>query len=292
MKLLLSIIIIFAQFVIIKNACSDIFYFNKNSNIIGASQTYKVGRSESLIEIARKFSLGYNEIIASNPDLDPFLTPFGATVRIPSTWILPELASYDGIVINLSEMRLYYFYKVGSKEFVRTFPIGIGREGYETPVGQFRIVQKVQNPSWYVPASIRAEKPELPAVVPPGPDNPLGTHALRLSLNSYLIHGTNKPWGVGRRVSHGCIRLYPEDIPVLFGLVKNGNKVEIVRQPVKIGFKDYKIFIEVHEDDLDNHFSEAFTLIKSKNLLHLVDKNKLYQALRQKSGEPVDISAN
>jgi len=283
-------IIFLAQFLIIKNACADVYYFNKNSKIIGKSQVYKVENGESLIEIARKFNLGYNEIVAANPDIDPFLPPIGAIVKIPTTWILPEVALYDGIVINLSEMRLYYFYRLGSKEFVKTFPIGIGREGYETPVGQFKIVQKLENPSWYVPASIRAEKPELPRVVPPGPDNPLGTHALRLSLNTYLIHGTNKPWGVGRRVSHGCIRLYPEDIPVLFGLVKNGVRVEIVRQPIKIGIKDNRVFIEVHEDDLDTHFNDASALIAKKNLLPLIDSNKLYRALRKKSGEPLDIS--
>ncbi len=290
MKLLICIIIFLAQFLIIKNACADIYYFNKNSKIIGKSQVYKVENGESLIEIARKFNLGYNEIVAANPDIDPFLPPIGAIVKIPTTWILPEVALYDGIVINLSEMRLYYFYRLGSREFVKTFPIGIGREGYETPVGQFKIVQKLENPSWYVPASIRAEKPELPSVVPPGPDNPLGTHALRLSLNTYLIHGTNKPWGVGRRVSHGCIRLYPEDIPVLFGLVKKGVRVEIVRQPIKIGIKDNRVFIEVHEDDLDTHFNDASALIAKKNLLPLIDSNKLYRALLKKSGEPIDIS--
>lgn len=291
MKLLFFLtIIFFLQFVIIENASSNIFYFNKNSKIIGSSQTYKIGEAESLIEIARKFNLGYNEIVASNPDIDPFLPPAGALIKIPSSWILPEVASYDGIVINLSEMRLYYFYRLGSKEFVRTFPIGIGREGYETPVGQFKVIQKIVNPSWYPPESVRAEKPDLPKVVPPGPDNPLGTHALRLSLKTYLIHGTNKPWGVGRRVSHGCIRLYPEDIPVLFELVKNGVKVQIVRQPVKIGIKDKKVFIEVHEDDADSHFNDAFGIITKHNLLQMIDKNKLYQALRQKSGEPVDIS--
>lgn len=284
--------IFFAQFILINNASSDIFYFNKNSKIIGTSQTYQIEKGESLIEIARKFNLGYNELVSANPNIDPFLPPTGTIVIIPTSWILPDVASYDGIVINLSEMRLYYFYKIGSKEFVRTFPIGIGREGYETPVGQFKIVQKIKNPSWHVPASIRAEKPELPAVVPPGPDNPLGTHALRLSLNTYLIHGTNKPWGVGRRVSHGCIRLYPEDIPVLFGLIKNGVKVEIVRQPVKIATKDKKVFIEIHEDDIEGYYTMAIALLTKNNLLHLIDSSKLYKALMKKSGVPVDISSN
>lgn len=284
------LILFLAPFASIKNCYSEVFSFNKDSTVIGFMKTYEVGSSESLIEIARKFNLGYADIISSNPDIDPFLPDPGTTLRIPTSWILPDISTYDGIVINLSEMRLYYFFQQKGNKLVRTFPIGIGRDGYDTPLGQFKIIQKVQNPSWYVPASVRAEKPELPRVVPPGPDNPLGTHALRLSLQSYLIHGTNKPWGVGRRVSHGCIRLYPEDIPVLFQLVKNGIKVEIVKQPVKIGVRDKKVFIEVHEDELDNYFGEAFALISKKNLLQHINNEKLYYALKQKSGEPFEIS--
>lgn len=292
MHYLVSFLIISLIFFIsIKDSFSEVYSFNKDSTVIGFKKTYSIEKSESLIEIARKFNLGYNEIVASNPDVDPFLPGVGTSVRIPTSWILPETNNYDGIVINLSEMRLYYFFQQSGRKLVRTFPIGIGREGYDTPLGKFKIIQKIENPSWYVPESIRAEKPELPRVVPPGPDNPLGTHALRLSLPSYLIHGTNKPWGVGRRVSHGCIRLYPEDIPVLFKLVKNGIKVEIVKQPVKVGVRDKKVFIEVHEDDeIDNYFGEAFNLLSKKNLLEFINNEKLYHALKEKSGEPVEIS--
>jgi len=274
----------------INTSHSEVFSFNKDSSVIGFSRIYNIQGTESLMEIARKFNLGYNEIAASNPDIDPFLPDADTPVIIPTSWILPDVASYNGIVINLSEMRLYYFFQQKGINLVRTFPIGIGREGYDTPLGQFRIIQKQENPSWHPPESVRAEKPELPKIVPPGPDNPLGTHSLRLSLNTYLIHGTNKPWGVGRRVSHGCIRLYPEDIPILFNLVKIGDKVEIVKQPIKIGVKDNKVFIEVHEDDFDNYFGEAFLLLTKKNLLERVHTGKLYYALRKKSGEPFDIT--
>ncbi len=274
----------------VKNSYSQGYSFSNDATVIGFSKTHQFQDSESLIEIARKFNLGYNEIISSNPNLDPFLPTPGASVRIPTSWVLPDVASYDGIVINLSEMRLYYFFYERGRRLVKTFPIGIGREGYETPLGQYRIIQKTEKPSWYVPESIRAEKPELPKVVPPGPDNPLGTHAMRLSLSSYLIHGTNKPWAVGRRASHGCIRLYPEDIPVLFELVKNGSKVNIVRQAVKVGIKNKRVFIEIHEDDIDSYFGEAFALLTKNNLLQYIDNEKLYLALKQKSGEPVDIS--
>lgn len=269
---------------------AEVYSFNKDSTVIGFTKTHNIEHGESLIEAARKFNLGYNEIVSANPNIDPFLPENGITITIPTSWILPTVDSYDGIVINLSEMRLYYFFQQKDRKLVRTFPIGIGREGYDTPVGKFKIIQKIVNPSWYVPQSVRAEKPELPRVVPPGPDNPLGTHAMRLSLQSYLIHGTNKPWGVGRRVSHGCIRLYPEDIPVLFQLVNNGVKVEIVKQPVKIGVRDKKVFIEVHDDDIDNYFSEAFSLLSKKNLIQQVNTEKLYYALKQKTGIPFQIS--
>ncbi|MCX8031383.1 MAG: L,D-transpeptidase family protein [Thermodesulfovibrionales bacterium] len=269
---------------------AEVYTFNKDSTVIGFLREYTIESSESLIEVARKFNLGYNEIVSANPDIDPFIPPEGKSVIIPTFWILPEASSYEGILINLSEMRLYYFFQQKERKLVKTFPIGIGREGYDTPTGKFKIIQKIVNPSWHVPESIRAERPHLPKVVPPGPDNPLGTHALRLSIPSYLIHGTNKPWGVGRKVSFGCIRLYPEDIPFLFHLVKIGHKVEIVKQPVKVGMKDKKIFIEVHEDESNDHFSEAFTLLRKKGFLHLVDTQKLKDALETKSGIPIDIT--
>ncbi len=286
-----TLLITFFLLVVTRPSFSEVFSFNKDSTVIGFKRTYSIRDSESLIEIARKFKLGYNEIISANPNVDPFLPEVGKTINIPTSWILPDSNNYDGIIINLSEMRLYYFFQQNGKKFVRTFPIGIGREGYDTPLGTFKIIQKIENPTWYVPESIKAEKPYLPKIVPPGPDNPLGSHALRLSLSSYLIHGTNKPWGVGRRVSHGCIRLYPEDIPVLYSFVKKGTKVQIVRQPVKIGIRDKRVFIEVHEDDtLENYFSEAFSLLSKKGLLESINNKKLYQALALKSGEPMQIS--
>jgi L,D-transpeptidase ErfK/SrfK len=171
-----------------------------------------------------------------------------------------------------------------------TYPIGVGDEGTETPVGEFRIIQKIVNPAWHVPKSIKAERPELPPVVPPGPDNPLGTHALRLSLPSVLIHGTNKPWAVGRRATHGCLRLYPEDIPRLFLLVRKGERVTIVRQPVKAGAQKNRVFIEVHKDGGVNYLREALKALGGKGLLGRIDRQKLMWALDEKSGIPVDIT--
>ncbi|MEW6001218.1 MAG: L,D-transpeptidase family protein [Nitrospirota bacterium] len=280
-------------FAVSVHAGSAAYIFGKDSSIIGSVKTYKVREGESLIEIARKFGLGYKEIIEANPDLDPFVPGTNATVVIPASWILPDIASCDGIVINLSEMRLYYFFRQKRTERVMTFPIGIGSEGNDTPIGTFRVIAKIVKPSWHVPESIRKERPELPEVVPPGPDNPLGSHALRLSLPDILIHGTNKPWGVGRRVSHGCIRLYPEDIPELFRLTPVGAKVTIVRQPVKVGIKNNKVYIEVHDDDFNKnltYYSEAVILLKKKNLLKRVNTEKLYRELGKKQGFPVEIS--
>ena len=208
---------------------SDVYSYSENNGVIGEIKTYAVKGDESLIEIARKFGIGYNEITEANPRLDPFIPGNGKTVQISTQWVLPDVAAYKGIVINLSEMRLYYF----TRERVMTYAIGIGDEGKDTPVGNFKIVDKIINPPWVVPASIRKERPELPKVVPPGPNNPLGSHAMRLSRPSILIHGTDKPFAVGRKASHGCIRLYPEDIPDLFKVVPNKTKVAIIRQPCK-----------------------------------------------------------
>jgi L,D-transpeptidase ErfK/SrfK len=160
-------------------------------------------------------------------------------------------------------------------------------------VGVFKIIQKIVNPSWYPPPSIRKERPELPKVIPPGPDNPLGSHALRLSLGTVLIHGTNRPFAVGRKVTHGCIRLYPEDIPQLFSMIPNGMKVTIVRQPIKVGVRDKKVYLEVHRDDYRqkvDYFNEAVKLLTKKGLLKDVNTEKIYQAVEEKQGFPVQIS--
>ncbi|MFN3479798.1 MAG: L,D-transpeptidase family protein [Thermodesulfovibrionales bacterium] len=273
-------------------AHADVFLLKKDSTLIGTVQEYRVKDNESLIEIARRFNLGYNEIVDANPDLDPFVPKNGSSVLIPSSWILPD-SSRNGIVINISEMRLYYFYKKSGKDFVRTYPIGIGDDGKETPTGRFRIIEKIKNPPWRVPESIRKERPELPNVVPPGPDNPLGSHALRLSLGSYLIHGTNRPWAVGRKVTHGCLRLYPEDIPELFNVVPVGAPVTIVRQPVKVGLNNGRVYIEVHRDEHwkdEDYLNEATRLLKTKNLIGRINSEKLYQAIMEMSGSPTVIS--
>lgn len=260
--------------------------------VIGALEKYPVKKNDSLIEIGRTFGVGYNAITDANPDLDPFVPGTGAIVVVPTSWVVPHAGSTEVIVINLSEMRLYYFFSTQGSRSVATFPIGIGSEGNNTPMGEFRVVEKIINPVWHVPRSIKKQKPWLPDVVPPGPDNPLGTHAIRLSSGTVLIHGTNKPWGVGRKVSHGCIRLYPEDIPRLFSLVNTGTRVSIVRQPVKVGVKDGRVYVEVHEDKdvAVDYTSEAARMLVQNDLLDRISTRMVSRAILEKKGIPVDIT--
>lgn len=252
---------------------------------------YEVQMQETLPEIARRFNLGYNAIVSANPGVDPYMPSPGTMLAVPAAWILPDTSFFrGGILINLAELRLYYFpsERGGS---VLSFPIGIGDMGRETPAGVFTIVEKISNPTWHVPESVRREKPHLPRTVPPGPDNPLGSHALRLSLPTILIHGTDKPWGIGRRSSAGCIRLYPEDIRRLFPLVGKGTRVTIVSQAVKAGVTaDGAIFVEVHPFDQRNYLREAMILLEENGLLERVDLSRLMEALREKRGMPVDVT--
>ncbi len=274
-------------------AGSDSFRFNKHNEVIGRVGSYTVRENESLYEIARSYKTGFNEIVEANPGVDPIIPGKGTKLVLPTAWILPDVKRAPGIVINLSEMRLYYFFKRKGRVLVRTYPIGIGDDGAGTPLGSFRIIEKIANPAWHVPASIRRERPELPAVVPPGPENPMGSHALRLSRNTVLIHGTDMPWGIGRKITHGCIRLYPEDIVELFRLVPVKTRVKIVRQPAKAGVSRGRVYVEVNEDaDLKSYdyLGTVRSLLKKKHLFDKVNPDKLAQVVKEKRGYPVDVS--
>jgi L,D-transpeptidase ErfK/SrfK len=207
---------------------------------IGAMDTYTAREGDTLAHIARDHGLGFVELRAANPSLDPWAPTPGAEVVLPARHILPD-APREGVVINLAEMRLYAF--TGPAPL--TFPIGIGREGLDTPLGATHVRAKAAGPTWRPTERMRAEDPTLPEAVPPGPDNPLGTHALYLGWPQYAIHGTAKPFGIGRRVSSGCIRLAPPDIPVLFAAVPVGAPVVVVNQPVKVGWLDGALHVEV-----------------------------------------------
>ncbi len=288
----IQFLIILTLLYLSSSAGAEAFSFSKNDTVIGLTKNYIVRENESLIEIARKFGLGYNEILSANPDLDPFVLETETNITLPTSWILPDVETYNGMVINISEMRLYYFFKKKGVNLVATFPIGIGKEGYNTPTGNFKIIEKIVDPSWHVPISIREKNPDLPKLIPPGPDNPLGSHALRLSSGDILIHGTNKPFGVGRKVSHGCIRLYPEHITKLFQLVPNKANVTIIHQPVKVGISKNRVYLEVHKDKSlkMNYFDETVRLLRKKNLYDKIDKEKMIYTLRKNMGIPTDIT--
>jgi L,D-transpeptidase ErfK/SrfK len=209
---------------------------------IGANETISSKYEDTLLDIARRNDLGFVELRAANPDVDPWLPGEGTAITLPKWNILPD-AAQEGIVINLSEMRMYIF---EDGKDIRTFPIGIGREGFDTPVGETIVSWKRPNPTWTPTPSMREANPNLPKVVEAGPENPLGTHAVYLGWPNYLMHGTSRPWGIGRRVSSGCIRLYPEDIVQLYDIAQNKMPVQVVDQPVKAAWLDDGFYVEAH----------------------------------------------
>jgi L,D-transpeptidase ErfK/SrfK len=232
------------------------FTITPEQEVIGETQLIFARYENTFTAIGRQYNLGYEEMRLANPGVDQWLPGEGTPIWLPTQTILPD-APREGIVVNVPAMRLFYFTKEKPKEAgaaevlkVSTHPVGIGVEGWATPFGEGKVVEKARDPVWYVPASIRKEHAErgdpLPAVVPPGPDNPLGAYAMTLSLPGYLIHGTNKPAGVGMRSSHGCIRLYPEDIEALFPRVPRGTPVRLVNQPVLAAWHDGQLYLEVH----------------------------------------------
>lgn len=212
-----------------------------NGDIIGEITNYTVKDGDNFYSIARTFDLGIVEMLAANKNIDPWIPEIGSILSLPTSHILPKNRT-KGIVINLSELRLFYF--VDNKT-VMTFPIGIGREGWQTPLGTTKVTLKRRNPTWTPPASIRAVKPDLPASIPPGEDNPMGAYAMNLGLPGIAIHGTNKPHGIGLRSSHGCIRMYTDDIEALFKAVPTNTPVTIIDTSYKIGWAGNIMFLEV-----------------------------------------------
>lgn len=220
-----------------------------DNEVVGQVQITHTTQQDTLSDIARLFSVGFNEIHRANPAVDMWLPGADRKVVVPTRFILPE-APHRGIVVNIAAMRLFYFppRRRGTDQVIYTYPVGIGRVGWRTPKGVTHVVAKVKDPVWRVPKSIlkehREEGDDLPHVVQPGPDNPLGTRALFLGWSGYLIHGTNKPVGVGMRVSHGCIHLYPEDIAQLFKMVRVGTEVRVVNQPYVFGWHRGELYFQ------------------------------------------------
>jgi L,D-transpeptidase ErfK/SrfK len=260
----------------------------KADTVIGLLGEYTIKEKDTFLDIARDNGLGFNEMEALYPKIDPWVPPKGMKIILPTQWILPPAKKY-GIVINIAEMRLYYFLK--SPNMVQTYPVGIGDTGWFSPEGTFWVAEKRVNPTWYIPKSLQ-EKYEM-KIMPPGPENPLGDYWMGLSRSGYGIHGTNFPWAVGRLVTHGCIRMYPEDIKRLFPMVPVKTPVELIYEPVKIGWKQGRIYMEVHQDiygkitDLVNYGKKK---IDSLGLADLVDEDLFLKTLEEKQGIPVDIT--
>lgn len=263
------------------------------ATVVGGLQTYVVEEGDTLLDVGRHFDLGYNEMTSANPGVDPWMPSPGEVIVIPTEFVLPE-ARPQGVVVNIPEMRLYH-YQSGA---LVTYPVGLGRDDWRTPEGSFKIRGKTERPTWVIPESIRAEhirERDDPRTFIAGgdPENPLGLFRLELTLPLYALHGSNMPWGVGMQVSHGCIRLYNEDIAILFREVHVGSPGEFLYQPVKVGTRDGEVFIEVHPDiyalrgDLA---SEAQSILSRRGLLERIDPDRLRRAVKDQTGIPVRIS--
>ncbi|MEE8539841.1 MAG: L,D-transpeptidase family protein, partial [Woeseiaceae bacterium] len=222
-----------------------------DNDVVGALTVVAARADETLLDLARRHGLGYEDIVRANPEVDTWLPGEGTEVLLPTRYVLPP-GPRKGVILNLAEYRMYYFPepKDGEPAIVMTYPMSIGRMDWETPLGLTRIISKVRSPTWYPPESVRAEHAAdgdpLPRIVPPGPKNPLGAFAMRLGLPGYLIHSTNRPAGVGMRVTHGCIRMFPEDIRFLFDQVSVNTPVRIINEPVKVGWHGDELVMEVH----------------------------------------------
>jgi L,D-transpeptidase ErfK/SrfK len=222
------------------------------ATVIGQLRRHRIRDGETFLEVARYAGLGFNELVDANPGIDPWVPSVGTEILVPTQWVLP-CCTYSGIVVNVPEMRLYRYEQSGAQLRVWTYPVGIGRPDRRTPVGRFNVRAKSENPTWVIPDSIRLEHirdrgDARRAIAGGDPDNPLGRFRLTLSRPRYAIHGTNIPWGPGMPVSHGCIRLYPEDIERLYPNVEVGERVTIVYQPAKVGAAGSRIYAEVHGD--------------------------------------------
>lgn len=269
---------------------------------IGQMQEVTASYEDTLVHIGREYGVGFVEMRAANPSVDPWLPGSGTDIIIPTLNILPD-AVHEGVVINLAEMRLYYYKTPNSQPL--TFPIGIGRDGLKTPLGITSVVRKKDAPTWTPTDRMRKEDPTLPISVPPGPDNPMGSHALYLGFPTIAIHGTNKPYGIGRRVSSGCIRMFPEDITQIFDMAPVGTKVTVVDQPIKAAWIDNRLFLEVHPTQEqaaimehegtvpDYQLSERdlsyIMRVAGKDVKNL-DWQKIRKVVKERKGYPIPIA--
>jgi len=273
-------------------------------DVIGQVETITASRDETLLDIARRYDLGQNEILLANPAVDRWLPEENSVVVLPNRFILPNVER-TGLVLNLPEMRLYYFPKPapGETPVVITHPVSVGRMDWETPLGKTTIVTKKKDPDWRPPQSLKDEaiaegSEPLPDIVKAGPDNPLGRYAMRLGIPGYLIHSTNKPYGVGMRVTHGCLRMYPEDIERLFENIPVGTQVHLINQPIKLGWLAGSLFVELHpplEEDSENYANymqsvlDAIAEFTAPDEINLSGR-ALWQAIEHQDGIPVAVT--
>lgn len=274
-------------------------------DLIGQVRVIEALHEDTLLDIARRSHLGHDEIVIANPAVDRWLPGEGTQVVLPTRYVLPA-AERTGLVLNVPEMRIYFFPPAKNNEprVVRTYPVSVGRMDWSTPLGKATVASKQKDPAWRPPKSIREEAAArgeiLPEIVPPGPNNPLGQYALRLSVPGYLIHGTDKPWGIGMRVTHGCLRLYPEDSEAIYHDVPVGTQVQIVNQPVKVGWATGTLYMEVHpplDEDIarkNTLMNIALDVLDSALLKHRVpvSGSAIKRAVLEQTGMPVPISRN
>lgn len=276
-----------------------------SSPIIGELRETRSRHEDTLIDIAREFNLGYDQIVKANPAANRWVPGDGNRILLPSKYILPD-APRNGIVVNVAELRLYYFLPQsgGDSRSVVTFPVSIGRMDWKTPLGETSVVRKDKNPAWYPPASIKAEHARdgdpLPDMIPGGhPENPLGGFALRLGIPGYLIHGVDerKANGIGMRVTHGCMRMYPEDVARLFEIVPVKTRVMLVNQPIKVATVGDKVYAQIttplREDGHEGaelSIPQSLSLIRSKvGPEFQINEEKAIRAIEQGNGLPVVI---
>ena len=270
-------------------------------DIVGEIQVIKAKYEDTFADIGKANDLGYLEMVAANPGVDPWLPGEGTDIALPTRFILPP-GPREGIVINLAEYRMYFFPK--GQNVVHTYPLGIGREGWNSPIATTTIVGKTPYPAWYPPKSIReehaAEGDPLPMVVPAGPDNPLGPFKFNLGTTGYLIHGSNKKFGIGMRVSHGCFRMLNNNVLELAKMAPVGTTVRIINEPYKFGVSQNKVYLEAHAplDDsgvqsiVDKHTTVINSLLKHDNLAtgFQLDWEVVRDVVAGEDGIPVEIA--
>ena len=283
------------------SACGEPRLPFDDASVVGKIRSVRLEEPARPIDLARRYAVGLAELERVNPTVAGIVSgivPAGTRLIMPTRYVLPE-AERRGIVVNIAELRLYFFPHEDDTRGVLTFPAAVGRSEWETPTGETAVVERIVDPPWFPPNSIRKEAAEkgeeLPVVVPPGPDNPLGKYALRLGWRKHLIHGTNNPLSIGKPVTHGCIRLYPEDMKTLFEYTKKGTPVVLVDQPYKLGAVDGVLYLETHRAGANAASQRERVLANIQRWLEAddgrnVDEARVRRALRVPTETPVRIS--